>query len=197
VAALGGSGCQPGKEKSHGGLRRRIDSELVEAWEYASECSPDLQRALGNFFDNWQSILEGNQCLDPERWVDHSDLKRIPGEFHILLKPRCPSTFLTPPLQAAKHPNLHRRYPKWQATTAAPHIAAFARYMEDAERKLIQAQPLFAWAFWPRKGAPALHPAELDRLRSHAPPVYSAARLAPGGVPVPIQRVARGVPLPG
>ena len=121
-----------------------IDSELVEAWEYASECSPDLERALGNFFDNWQSILEVNQCLSPERWVDHSDLKRIPGEFHILLKPRCPSTFVTPPLQAAKHPDLHRRYLEWQAATAAPHIAAFARYMEDAERQLIQAQPLFA-----------------------------------------------------
>lgn len=121
-----------------------IDSELVEAWEYASKYSPDLQRALGDYFENWQSILEGNQCLGPERWVDHSDLKHIPGEFHILLKPRCPSTFVTPPLQAAKYPDLHRRYLEWQAATAAPHIAAFARYMEDAERKLIEAQPVFA-----------------------------------------------------
>lgn len=121
-----------------------IDSELVEAWEYASEYSPDLERALGVYFEGWQSILEENQCLGPERWVDHSDLKRIPSEFHILLKPRCPSTFLTTPLQAAKYPDLHHRYLEWQEATAAPHIAAFARYMENAEQELIQAQPLFA-----------------------------------------------------
>jgi hypothetical protein len=29
-----------------------IDSELVEAWEYASKYSPDLQQALGDYFEN-------------------------------------------------------------------------------------------------------------------------------------------------
>lgn len=37
-------------------------------------------------FREGQSILGGNQCLGPERRVDHSDLKRIPDEFHSLLK---------------------------------------------------------------------------------------------------------------
>jgi hypothetical protein len=133
-------------EPPHTYLLRKafLDSELAEVWNHAETSSPNLHRALGVHFQQWKSIVTKNQFAEPERMVDHADLKQIPEEFHILLTSCSVSTFETAPLKSAQYPELHRRYLDWQASTAAPRIAAFARYMENADRELINAQPLFA-----------------------------------------------------
>ena len=121
-----------------------LDSELAAAWDYAATQEPDLEHAMTFYFPLWRSIVEGNQSLEPERCVDHTDLAHIPQEFHCLLRSSCPATFTSIPLTAATHPELHRRYLEWQAETAKPRIEAYARYMEKAEKILDDSQPLFA-----------------------------------------------------
>jgi len=130
----------------HNYLFRKVflDSELADVWKHSETSSPNLHRALVVHFQNWKSIVTINQFAEPERMVDHADLKQIPEEFHILLTSCSVSTFETPPLKSAQNPELHRRYLDWQVSTAAPRIAAFARYMENANRELINNQPLFA-----------------------------------------------------
>ena len=127
-------------------LKRKafLDSELADAWNQAEKSTPDLKQALDFYFEDWKSIASENQSPTPERWVDHSDLSQVPKEFHVLLKPRCASTFETPPIKEAEFPELHRRYLEWQARTVAPRVHAFTRYMENCEGALLEAQPLFA-----------------------------------------------------
>jgi tetratricopeptide (TPR) repeat protein len=128
-----------------------LDSELAGAWRYAETAEPTLAQALSVYFPDWKYVVQHNTPTEPERWIDHSDLKHIPSEFHSLLKPRCPSTLLSTPLTAALNPDLHRRYLKWQDDQVQPRLLAFSNYMEKVTKLLEDFQGSFA-AFQAHKG---------------------------------------------
>ena len=128
-----------------------LDSELAGAWRYAETAEPTLAQALSVYFPDWKYVVQHNTPTEPERWIDHSDLKHIPAEFHTLLKPRCPSTLLSTPLTAALNPDLHRRYLKWQDDQVQPRLLAFSNYMEKVTNLLEDSQGRFA-AFQAHKG---------------------------------------------
>lgn len=128
-----------------------LDSELAGAWRYAETAEPTLAQALSVYFPDWKYVVQHNTPTEPERWIDHSDLKHIPAEFHTLLKPRCASTFLSTPLTATQNPDLHRRYLKWQDDQVQPRLLAFSNYMEKVTKLLEDCQGRFA-AFQAHKG---------------------------------------------
>lgn len=145
-----------------------LDSELADAWNLAATATPHLAQALAVYVEDWESVVSENLSPEPERWVDHSDLRRIPREFHVLLRPRCASTFETPPIKAAEHPQLHKRYLEWQATTVAPRVQSFIRYMKHCDRALLEAQPLFA-EFQAAKGRFGLARTHLQHILKYSP----------------------------
>ena len=128
-----------------------LDSELAGAWGYAESAEPTLAQALSVYFPDWKYVVQRNTPAEPERWIDHSDLKHIPSEFHSLLKPRCPSTLLSTPLTAALNPDLHRRYLKWQDDQVQPRLLAFSNYIEKVTKLLEDFQGSFA-TFQAHKG---------------------------------------------
>ena len=121
-----------------------LDSELANVWNHAATAIPTLRHALSDYIPDWLDIFGANTDAVPERSVDHSDLKHVPSEFHVLLKTHCASTFETSPLKASQFPDLHRRYLEWQNGIATERAHAFANYSHTCERTLIEAQPLFA-----------------------------------------------------
>jgi hypothetical protein len=149
-----------------------LDSELADVWKHSETSSPNLHRALVVHFQNWKSIVTINQFAEPERMVDHADLKQIPEEFHILLTSCSVSTFETPPLKSAQNPELHRRYLKWQDDQVQPRLLAFSNYMEKVTKLLEDCQGRFA-AFQAHKGrfgAARVHLLEILRKSPDADP---------------------------
>ncbi len=138
--------CLASVPKTHSYLLRKafLDSELANVWSHAATATPTLQHALADHVPDWLAIFGANSDAEPERCVDHSDLRHIPSEFHVLLKAGCASTFETSPLNALQCPDLHKRYLEWQNTIAAGRVHAFASYIHACERTLLAAQPLFA-----------------------------------------------------
>jgi hypothetical protein len=149
-----------------------LDSELAGAWCYAETTEPTLAQALSVYFPDWKYVVQRNTPAEPERWIDHSDLKHIPAEFHPLLKPRCASTLLSTPLTAALNPDLHRRYLKRQDDQVQPRLQAFSNYMEKVTKLLDDSQGRFA-AFQAHKhrfGAARVHLLEILKKSPNADP---------------------------
>lgn len=121
-----------------------LDSEIAPVWKFAAKSFPSLRQSLRVHLRLWRYCADANRQSEPERLVDHSDLKVIPAEFHELLETNCPGTFACPPARQAALPALYARYLDWQNSTATPRIDAFCKYMERVDAEIYKAQPLFA-----------------------------------------------------